>query len=244
MLRGEPPAGSVIGKDGVHRQSRQQLVDQDHRYAIVEALFDNACGWSPGHHDDCEDAIFEDARDQRTHVALCIGRVEQHALKTIGEKRCGERRQEFGMKRLLEIGAHQADQVRAGIDQALRQAVDAIPEVVGRAQNALARLGRNARARRESARHRRTGNAGAPRDVRCGDECSTRRFLAHLELRVLQYACIILPRRCTRVQAPPNIRGNDVIGMTRREDNRLNLRGIAERCSRLRCCVPTTVGEG
>ena len=65
------------------------------------------------------------------------------------------------------------------VDQALREPVDAIAEVSGGVENALADLARHARARRERARHRGTRHAGAPRDVGGGDERRTQCLLVH-----------------------------------------------------------------
>src|SRR5438132_6655175 len=51
------------------------------------------------------------------------------------------------------------------------------------------------------------------------------------------HVCIILRPGCTRVQARPNIRGNDIVGTTRRDDNCLNLRGIGCRRGARGCAV-------
>ena len=118
-------------------------------------------------YDNRANPVFEHARDQRTHVASCIRGVQQHALKAVREERCGKRREQLGVKGLMKIGANQPDDVGSGVDQTLRQPVDAIAEMIGSAHDALASLARNARSRRKRARDRRAGNTGAFGDV-CG----------------------------------------------------------------------------
>ncbi|MEO5771331.1 MAG: hypothetical protein ABIQ29_04615 [Burkholderiaceae bacterium] len=60
------------------------------------------------------------------------------------------------MKRLLQIGADQPDHVRARMDQALRNPVDAITQVFGGMKDALAGLARYARPGSEGTRDGRT----------------------------------------------------------------------------------------
>ena len=155
----------MVRDNGIDRQAGQQLVHQNHRHAIGQALFDDARRRRPGHHDNRANPVFEHARDQRTHVASCIRGIQQHALKAVREERRGKRREQLGMKGLMKIGANQPDDVGSGVDQTLRQPVDAIAEMIGSAQDTFADLVRNARARRERARNCRAGNARAFCDV-------------------------------------------------------------------------------
>ena len=84
---------------------------------------------------------------------------------TVREEGRGKRRQQFGVKWLMEVGANQADHVGPGIDQALRHPVDAVTQMIGGAEDAVANLIRDARARREGARNRGARDARASRDV-------------------------------------------------------------------------------
>jgi hypothetical protein len=101
-------------------------------------------------------------RDQRTCVAFRVACIEQHALKALREQRRGERRQELGVERLLKVGANEADHVRAGVDQALRQAIDAIAEMIGGAQDPLAGIGDALACNARGRRHFRCPSAMSP----------------------------------------------------------------------------------
>ena len=109
LLRGQPTARGMIGNHRVDRESRQQLVDQDNRNAIVQALLDDSRGRCAGHHHDGGDPILEHTRHDGPDIVADVGGVQQHALETIGEQRRRYRREKTGVERLLQLGSDQSD---------------------------------------------------------------------------------------------------------------------------------------
>src|SRR6266700_5416805 len=96
------------------------------------------------------------------------------------------------MKRLLQVGPDQPDDIRTRLIEALREPVDAIAKVIRRAQDALAYFARDAGARRESARYRRAGDARTSRDVGRGHKGPAQGLPAHS--RVLPFPARVCNR--------------------------------------------------
>src|SRR5258708_36116967 len=103
------------------------------------------------------------------------------------------------MKRLLQVGPDQPDDIRTRLIEALREAVDAVPEVIRRLKDALPRLTRNAGAGCKRARYRRARNASTSCDVGGCYKGTTHPLFAHGV--PLLHTCASNPMPlCTRVQ--------------------------------------------
>jgi hypothetical protein len=136
----------MIRDHGVDSETGHRLVDQNDGHAVAQAFFNDVRRRRAVHHDDRTNAILEHALDDGVHVTAGIRGIEQHALEAIGKQAFRERRQKLGMKRLVEIGADEADDVGARVGEALREPVDAITEHSGSFEDPRPHVAGHARA--------------------------------------------------------------------------------------------------